>query len=565
MRFTQLLALVLGLASPLFSTAQSASTEPTLTLSHPDSVELFDYQEIIIKLPQASAGNPFTDAQFTGAFIYADTVLRNIAGFCDAADGRTFRMRFLANKKGGVRFDLTFIWGDQGYIFDGKFKIVASKRKGPLRVDTEHPWHLQHEGSGEHFFWNATTAYWMLGWKDERVIQQSIDRFASLGVNRIRVAINGRAHGGSRWNEKNVVECPQFTFKLNPWEAERPADLDNPGFDVTRFNLAHWQKLDRLVARAREKGIVVSLIFYVDGLDHGCDPFKKEKMGNADEQRYYAFAVARYAAFENVMWDVANEYHLFRDENWVNKMGQFIKDQDPWKHLISVHGNADFPFRTAPWVDVVLYQSWDECGGYDFVTECRRKQAASGRILPQINEEYGYEDHYSTWGCGATAGKEPPDGRNANNRRQLAWEMCLAGGYQTTGERANDGTGAGKNTGGGWINGRGNSQMVLLRYHRILRNVFEQTEYWKMEPHPELVASGNLCLAEPGRQYLIYARLPHCRVQLPAGQRYSVEMHNPRTGAVKRLPDADSDRDNNAWQYRHTLSGGDWVFILKRK
>ncbi len=55
-----------------------------------------------------------------------------------------------------------------------------------------------------------------------------------------------------------------------------------------------------------------------------------------------------------------------------------------------------------------------------------------------------------------------------------------------------------------------------------------------------------------------------CRIKLPAGQKYAVTMINPRTGAVKQLPDADSDVDNRAWQYRQNIESNT-VFILKRK
>ena len=40
-------------------------------------------------------------------------------------------------------------------------------------------------------------------------------------------------------------------------------------------------------------------------------------------------------------------------------------------------------------------------------------------------------------------------------------------------------------------------------------------------------------------------------------------MLNPQTGEEQKLNDADSNLDNNAWQYRKSLSGF-WVFILKR-
>jgi hypothetical protein len=60
--------------------------------------------------------------------------------------------------------------------------------------------------------------------------------------------------------------------------------------------------------------------------------------------------------------------------------------------------------------------------------------------MPQVNREYGYEDHYpGKWG----GGLKPP-ARSADNRRRLAWGMSMAGGYQTTGERADRGTAGGR-------------------------------------------------------------------------------------------------------------------------
>jgi hypothetical protein len=97
-----------------------------------------------------------------------------------------------------------------------------------------------------------------MGWKHEKVIIDAIDRLASLGIYRMRVAIAGRSHGGVRWNEKFVKECPQFSFILNPWVARDPQSLDDPQFDVTRFNVAYWQRFDRSLLLNRE---VPSAIF----------------------------------------------------------------------------------------------------------------------------------------------------------------------------------------------------------------------------------------------------------------------------------------------------------------
>jgi Protein of unknown function (DUF4038)/Domain of unknown function (DUF5060) len=409
-----------------FSTALSAQ-KPVYNLNK-SSVEIYDYQEVVLLLKKPDPKiNPFKDASFSAVFTLVGASPIEVEGFCDAADGSVFKVRFMPAKAGVYTYTTRFVCKGKTEISNGTFVAVPSARKGPLRVDPAHPWHFIYENTGEHYFWNSTTTYWILGWKDEKIIREAVERLARYKINRIRVGIDARAHGGSRWSEPTVVESEKFTFKLNPWVAARPDDLDDPGFDVARFNLDHWQKLDRLVAHAREKGIVVSLIFYVDGLDHGCDPFKKANMGNEDEQAYYRFAAARYGAFENILWDVANEYHLFRTPEWAEKMGALLKKADHGKHLISVHGNAEFPFRKSPWVDVVMFQSWDECGGYEFMTQCRAKQAETGRILPQINEEYGYEGHYPPWGCGATASKT---GRNrayfAPNQRGIRLRRPLS-------------------------------------------------------------------------------------------------------------------------------------------
>src|SRR5207253_2648789 len=108
-----------------------------------------------------------------------------------------------------------------------------SGRHGLVRVDREHPFHFVWAGSGEHFFWNSTTAYNLIGWRDENVIRESIDRLAKLKVNRLRVAIiPPRVNCGQQWYEPTVTNDARFTFCVNAWPAARPDSVDDPGFDT---------------------------------------------------------------------------------------------------------------------------------------------------------------------------------------------------------------------------------------------------------------------------------------------------------------------------------------------
>jgi hypothetical protein len=476
-----------------------------------------------------------------------------VDGFCDSDDGKLHRIRFMPTRPGRHRYDITLRHVKSGDTVTNSGGLTATagrtKRRGLVRVDKVHPFHFVWEGTGEHYFWNGTTTYWLLGWHDKEMLE-SVDRLHRLKVNYLRVALNGRVANGKAWFE-DVYPSEKFSFLLNPWVAQRPDSVDNPGFDVSRFNLAHWQKVERLLRYARDKDMVVSLFWYVDGARQGTDPFGKQNAGNDDEKRYYRYGVARFAAFSNVMWDVTNEYHLFRDEAWTNRMGAYIKERDPYDHLTSVHGHGQFPFRTEKWADFAMYQAWDEGGGYGFMRHNREEQKKTGRPMPQVNEEYGYEDHYPQgWGDN----KKAP-ARSADNRRRLAWGMYMAGGYQTTGERAT--------AVGGWINGRGDASMTMLVGYGHIRRFFESLEWWKTDPRPDLVegSGGPLCLAEPGRQYVLYlpAGSSAVRLKLEPG-RYKARWYNPRTGRFSALPDAEGPQ----WAVPNPPDKEDWAVLLTR-
>lgn len=460
------------------ATVWFAHAAPQLTFTPAAaSVVCYDFLEITIKVAGPRTAHPFTEVAVTGSFGLQGTAPLKVDGFCDAADGSVFRIRFMPTQPGDHRYRVAYREGDFEQVYEGRFQAVDEKKRGIVRVDAEFPAHFRWEGTQERYFWNGTTTYWLAGWDDD-TIAQTIERLDRLKVTRIRAALSGRVKDGRAWFE-DVFPSAKFTFLLSPWVTKDPTSVENPGHDVTRFNLEYWQKWERLVAQARAKDMAVSVIFYVDGRRPGVDPFGKDGMGGPDEQRYYRYAIARLAPYCNVMWDLANEYRLFRDDDWAEKMGAFVKEADPYDHLTSTHGHGDFKFGKSPWADFAMYQAWDEHGGYDFMLKNRQQQVASGRLIPQVNEEYGYEDHYPQgWGENR---KSPA--RSAETRARLAWEMYLAGGYQTTGERANS------HTGGGWINGRGDDEMTMLELYGHIYDFFTSITWWKLQPDTDLVVS----------------------------------------------------------------------------
>jgi hypothetical protein len=517
-------------------------------------VSTYSFMEFTMTLKKPVTENPFTDVLVKGVFTINGNEI-TATGFCDSQDGTVFKIRYMPAVEGKVNYTITFTCSGKSDVFTGNFQANKSGAKGIVRIDKDYPGHFVWEGTGEHYFWNGTTTYFLMGWEDDKKIEQIIDRLASMKVNRMRVAINGRAPGGQAWAEPNVQQCEEFKFYLTPWVAQRPADLEDPGYDVTRFNVPYWQKIDRMLAHARSHDMIISLVFYVDGIRGGTDPFKLANCGNIDEQRFYSYAASRFSAFSNIMWDLANEYKFFRNDAWAEKMGPFLKKCDPYNHLMSVHGFPYFNFRTSPWADFALYQCWDQAGGFDFMWLNKQVQQATGRMIPQINEEYGYESHYPTWGNGVV-----PPGRSDDNRRRLAWGIYMSGGYQTNGERADFGTCAGKKTGGGWINGGGDSTMVMFKGFEIISNIFHELEWWKMEPNLRIVNHGPLCLEEPGKQYLTYNTWGGLEIQLVEGT-YNIKVYNAATGKLY----AETEFTGHVWKSTFDPSGDDWAVIFKRK
>jgi hypothetical protein len=183
----------------------------------------------------------------------------------------------------------------------------------------------------------------------------------------------------------------------------------------------------------------------------------------------------------------------------------------------------------------------------------RKIQEGLGRIIPQTNEEYGYEDHYPIWSKGL--GSE-----TADSLRRTAWDIAMAGGYQTTGETARRGTNIWPDTGGGWMNGRGDDTMTMLQEYAHMVDFFTTFEWWKTEPHDELVNPGNYCLAFPGDIYVVY--LPHggsAIIRLQAG-RYDAHWVNPSTGERSDLPPV----AGSVWTSPTAPDNNDWALLLQR-
>ena len=545
MQRSLLTAAIVWLAAPAAAPLLAAPASIAFTQSAA-SLDSYDFVEVTINVTRPDVSNPFTDASVAGWFEASGGGKRwEVDGFCDSRDGSVYRIRFVPPAGGDYKYSVSYRQGAFEKADAGRFHAVDSHRRGPIRVDPAYPWHFIWEGTGEHYFFNGTTAYWLTGWKEERIINNSIDRLHRLKVNRIRVTVAGRSN---IFFGEPVMLAENYSNLPTPWLAERPKDFTHPGFDYSRFDVPFWQKFERMLKHARDEDVIISVV--VDMNDNKVHP----AAGSEDERRFIRYAVDRFSAFSNITWDLGDDLEGYRDEKWTHDTGTLIEQWDPYHHLATSHPiKTIYQDRRSKWFGFTSYQDWSR-QQHKLMLESRELQKKAGRIIPQTNEEYGYEDHYPKWAA--------PGSDSADVLRRTAWDIVMAGGYQTAGETCRRGTNIAPDTGGGWMNGRGDDTMTMFLGYGHMVDFFTSFEWWKTDPHDELVDDGAYCLAKPGEIYAVY--LPKggkVTLKLDAGS-YEPKWFSALSGETISLSVA---AVGPTWTSPEAPDDNDWALLLRRK
>ncbi len=232
--------------------------------------------------------------------------------------------------------------------------------------------------------------------------------------------------------------------------------------------------------------------------------------GSAEEDLFFRSVIARYAAYPNVVWDYAKEAQ--RQNNLNQKLARlrFIKENDPYQRLRTIHDDTPSNLE-GHYDDLLDYRTDQHHRAWRQTILSQRER----RSWPVINAEFGYEH-----------GPEGPDDvtyRVAQSPEEVvrrAWEISLAGGY-----------GAYYYTYTAWDVIRTEDTPPGYGYFRNLRDFFEGTSYWRMEPTEGLVSSG-YCLAEKGREYVVFLNNaePFTLKLEQLQQPLSAEWYHPHTG-----------------------------------
>lgn len=186
--------------------------------------------------------------------------------------------------------------------------------------------------------------------------------------------------------------------------------------DFERFNPEHFQHIEKCIEELMKRGIEADLIVM-----HPYDRWGFTLMTKEQDALYWKYVIARFAAYRNVWWSLANEYDLMKSktiEDWEG-YAKIICEKDPYKHLRSIHNWHAFYDYSRPWITHCSIQRQDTYKTSEFVTEWRERYKK-----PVVLDEIAYEGDIQ-WGWGNITAEEMV---------RRFWEAACRGGYPGHGE-----------------------------------------------------------------------------------------------------------------------------------
>jgi hypothetical protein len=476
----------------------------------------------VYEIPLAASGhysNPYTQASVSATIVGPGTTM-TVKGFWDG--GQTWRIRVACTAQG--TWGYTTDSADSG--LNGKsgiFHCVSplAGNHGFLRRDVAYPSSFVWDDGSHYFMWGQTyyeiirSAMAGTNWKT------SIDHTAAYGMNKVRMLVYP-------WGDPSV---------FNPYPDSQPfmGRSTAPNHDL--LNLTHWQRLDEIIQYLASKDLVADLIIFPDA--------SRAFGTQAQDDRYTRYVIARFAAYHNVIWCLANEWSFSpKGQPYWDHEGSIVRSDDPWMvsavglRPLSIHQASDLTFNFPPpthsWPTHAIIQlhghytprlgglasSIDipDLWGNEGIT------ANLGLSMPVVNDEYGY--------IGSTVTISKSTLRlTRDDQRHIIWGIATGGGYGSAG----DATPLANND-FPWLTSDWEDEPEYSDIQRLVSFFTTQRiQYWKMTSSNELTPDKRVyVLGQARKEYVVYSAVGG-KITLdlppPNGATYRVTWYNPATGA----------------------------------
>ena len=341
-------------------------------------------QEVTVNGPQEE--NPFTDHWIRGCFRGKSEKVE-AEGFYDG-EGR-YLVRFMPSFEGEYQFEIRADFLEE--VKKGSFQVLPAEagNHGPVRV--ANTWHFAYE-DGTPYYPVGTTCYvWEL--QDDARIEETLISLKEAGFNKISFCIFPKHY------DYNLKEPRSYPYEGTPMDSgvltkenfwEYTGKTEGNHWDFTRFNPAHFQHMEKCIAALGKLGIEADLIVM-----HPYDRWGFSSMTKEQDDLYWNYVTARFSAFHNVWWSLANEYDLMKKktlEDW-ERYAKILCEKDPYRHLRSIHNCGPFYDYARPWVTHCSIQRQELYRAAELPDEWReryRKPVVLDEIAYEGNIQYGW-------------------------------------------------------------------------------------------------------------------------------------------------------------------------------
>jgi hypothetical protein len=313
------------------------------------NIERWGLFELSLKGP--SSGNPFIDVELTATF-EKDGKKFTPEGFYDG--NGVYKVRFSPDSEGEWHYKTSSNKRQLNGV-KGVFNCVPPKKgnHGPVQVmgavqkvqsddpdssTVVNPFHFRY-ADGSPYFQVGTTCY---AWthQAEKLQKQTLRTLKSAPFNKLRMCVFPKRYS---WNEN---EPPLYPFEGKPLTE----------WDFTRFNPAFFQAFEGRIGDLMNLGVEADIILF-HPYDKGHWGF--DRMGKAHDDRYLRYCIARFAAYRNVWWSLANEYDFLKMKktaDW-DRFGRIIHRHDPYGRLCSIHNAHKMFDFNRPWITHLSVQN----------------------------------------------------------------------------------------------------------------------------------------------------------------------------------------------------------------
>jgi hypothetical protein len=507
----------------------------------PPSNSVSWYPQDISFTSKANKANPYVDVtDFQVTFTGPQGVKLVIPGFYTG--GQVWKVRFAPTSSGTT---FTYVTSStQDSSLNGLTGTVAPAVSNPgghgaMKVDPAHPHHYLYEDNTRPFQMGYELDWLgLMDFGDANVTKAKsiIDIVAGYGFT--EALMNAYAYDTS-WNTGHTSAFDFGPPALIPWAGTNAAPVQ------TTMNEPYWQNYDRVIAYLFEKGMTAHIFLRVYN-----KMVNWPANGSANDNLYFKYIVSRYQAYSNVVWDFSKEAYYEKDQNYILSRFNLITANDAYHRLRTLHDPDGGQSQLSP----NYYDNPAHAGTVDFYTDQSSNQyatatgALSKRAMPYYNAEVTLyqvgNDGTFTYGPHSTAG----------DVFAASMEVVMAGGYFAYYYSLH-----------AWdVDKYGETPNSIASY-RNLSDFMKSTGWFTMTANDALVgggAAGMHCLANPGKEYIVY-KIAAGNVTLNvagAPGALSAKWINLATNAQSILP----DQSNGSRTFSNPWAGPAVLYLLAR-